>query len=109
MDENKTSMYLVAIVGIVAAVGIFVLLMGAGVSGDVTGQAFGGFAGIKAKDDAVGLASGIKEDNGFSPSGITVSSKGVADSADCSYPTCCAAKPICEKMKSCVTAKTCSG
>ncbi len=54
MDETKTSMYLVAIVGVVAAVGILVLLMGAGFSGDVTGQAY---IKLNAKDDAAGLAA----------------------------------------------------
>ncbi len=42
MDEHKAAMYLVAIVGIVAAVGILVLLMGSGVgdsSVDISGQA----------------------------------------------------------------------
>lgn len=41
MDENKTSMYIVAIVGIVAAVAILLLLMNAniGSSGDISGQA----------------------------------------------------------------------
>ncbi len=52
IDENKASLYLVAMVGVVAAVGIFVLLMGAGLSGDVTGQAY---IKLKAKDDAAGL------------------------------------------------------
>ena len=42
MDEHKAAMYLVAIVGIVAAVGILVLLIGNGVTtsgeSDITGQ-----------------------------------------------------------------------
>ena len=45
MNDDKAAMYLVAIVGVVAAVGIVVLLMGAGVSvlnTDVSGQAVGG-------------------------------------------------------------------
>lgn len=41
MNEDKASMYIVAIVGVVAAVGILVLLMGAGLemSNNFTGQA----------------------------------------------------------------------
>ena len=43
MDEHKAAMYLVAIVGIVAAVGILVLLIGNGVTAssesDLSGQA----------------------------------------------------------------------
>ena len=44
MDEDKASMYIVAIVGVVAAVGILVLLLNVGAvsseeSSDLTGQA----------------------------------------------------------------------
>ena len=49
MDENKASLYLVAIVGVVAAVGILILLMGSGVgdsSVDISGQATGTPAGM---------------------------------------------------------------
>src|SRR3989338_2107060 len=44
VKQDQASMYLVAIVGIVAAVGIVVLLMGSGLSlsGDYTGQAVAG-------------------------------------------------------------------
>ena len=39
MNDDKASMYLVAIVGVVAAVGIVVLLMGGVGTGDYSGQA----------------------------------------------------------------------
>ena len=38
MDENKASMYIVAMVGVVAAVGILVLMMSTRFSDDMTGQ-----------------------------------------------------------------------
>ena len=39
MKDDKAAMFLVGIVGLVAAVGISVLFIGAGISYDMTGQA----------------------------------------------------------------------
>ncbi|MBI5003243.1 hypothetical protein HZC31_07705 [Candidatus Woesearchaeota archaeon] len=39
MNDDKAAMFLVGIVGVVAAVGIIVLFIGAGISYDMTGQA----------------------------------------------------------------------
>jgi len=39
MNDDKAAMFLVGIVGLVAAVGIIVLFMGVGISYDMTGQA----------------------------------------------------------------------
>lgn len=58
MNEDKAAMYLVAIVGVVAAVGIIVLLMGAGIgsSSDVSGQAIK-MTGIKKPTISTGTTA----------------------------------------------------
>ena len=79
-------MYIVAIVGVVAAVGILVLLMGAGLSGDVTGQAY---IKLKAKDDSVGL---VETSTGQQVSGIA--------GADSASGSCSDGKVYCEYCRS---------
>ena len=79
IDENKSSMYIVTIVGVVAAVGILVLLMGAGISENMTGQAY---IKLKVKDvggKTLGMEGEI--DDEFSAAG--------ADSATCSGSKYC--------------------
>ncbi len=53
MNEEKTKLCIVGIVGIVAAVGIFILLMGAGIeSATISGQAT---SAIKIKKPTTGM------------------------------------------------------
>ena len=95
MDENKASIYLVAIVGVVAAVGILLLLTGITSGGDLSGQAIG-IGGTSQVKDA-GLASGLKDDIGVNDVSTTTSAK------TCVYPSCCSEKPACAKTKQCGT------
>ncbi|MBI5002847.1 hypothetical protein HZC31_05650 [Candidatus Woesearchaeota archaeon] len=98
MDEKKASMYIVAIVGVVAAVGILVLLMGAGISENMTGQAY---IKLKAKDDAAGL---VETSSGQQVSGTATVGKGT-ETPTCDNPN----RPFCALCNCCVTTETCDG
>ena len=96
MDEKKASMYIVAIVGVVAAVGILVLLMGAGISENMTGQAY---IKLKAKDldgKTVGMESEIDDE-------VSATVEKGTETPTCDNPN----RPFCALCNCCVTTKTC--
>ncbi|MBI5072991.1 hypothetical protein HZA99_04180 [Candidatus Woesearchaeota archaeon] len=75
MNEDKAAMYLVAIVGVVAAVGILVLLMGAGIgSSSYSGQAIRTMSTSKT--------------SGSIPSGVAGVSCPEGTRKDCCNPDC---------------------
>ena len=94
MNEEKAAMFMVTIVGVVAIVGITILLMNAGIGFDTTGQAT---SAIKTNQAAAKLDSGIK-------SNIGSSSTTASASSSCSNPN----QPYCSCMNACVSPSTCA-
>ena len=88
MDEDKASMYIVAIVGVVAAVGIFVLLMGNSGT-DLSGQAIGIGGTSQLKSGVSGL---VETSTGQQVSGIA--------GADSASDSCSDGKVYCEYCRS---------
>ena len=93
--EDKTSMYLIAIVGIVAAVGIAVLLMNVGVL-DLTGQAY---AKATTNEKDAGLTSGVA-----TVTAPTASTSAGTSTATCSPPNkpCWCANDACFSESTCI-------
>lgn len=106
INENKASLYLVAIVGVVAAVGIIVLLMGSGLSasGDYTGQVIAAKktekTGTTSKflTTAEELKKQLEEAAALKEEVSTVNSGGVDNPCGTKTPYCCNNNPDCPTL-----------